>query len=52
MFVTKYAQPATHANGFVIFPGNFAIEVKGRSQEPLVVQLLATSRMHPKLVLL
>ncbi|MGA7672769.1 MAG: hypothetical protein WBW04_20305 [Nitrolancea sp.] len=52
MFVTKYAQPATHANGFVLFPGTFAIEVVGRSQEPRVAQLLATTQMHPKLVLL
>ncbi len=52
MFVTKYAQPATHTNGFVLFPGTYAIEVSGRSPEPRVMQLLATSRMHPKLVLL
>ena len=52
MFVTKYAQPATHSRGFVLFAGTYAIEVKGRSQEARPAQLLLTSHMHPGLVLL
>ena len=52
MFVTKCVEPATQTKGFVLFPGSYAIEVQGRSQQPMVVQLLATSRLCPKHALL